>query len=141
MIAEPILEPSSLNCTLATELILSEAEAVRVTDDPETVTPLDGAVIDTNGTELSCTVTVKKLLDELPALSVALQVTVVTPSAKVLPEAGAQDTESVMSILSVAVGVAYVTTAPEGDIAETDWLGRVPLITGAILSPPPPMMI
>ena len=48
VIAEPMLVPSTLNCTFATAT-LSEAVAVRVTDDPETVAPLDGAVSETDG--------------------------------------------------------------------------------------------
>ena len=48
MIAEPILVPSTLNCTLATAT-LSEAVAVRVTDEPPTVAPLDGTVSETVG--------------------------------------------------------------------------------------------
>ena len=40
--------PSILNCTLATAT-LSEAVEVRVTEEPETVAPVDGAVRDTDG--------------------------------------------------------------------------------------------
>jgi hypothetical protein len=138
VIAEPMFVPSTLNCTLAIETMLSEAVAVRVTDDPATVAPLDGAVIDTFGAVVSLTVTVNELRAALPALSVAVQVTVVTPSAKVLPDAGLQETESVPSTLSVAVGVAYVTAAPEADVAETLMFDGVPLMTGGVMSPPPP---
>lgn len=139
--AEPIFVVSTSNCTLATAPMLSEAVAVRVTLVPPTVAPLEGKVSDTEGAVVCCTVTVKELLDELPALSVALQVTVVIPSAKVLPDAGVQDTVSVPSILSVAVGAVYVTTAPDGEVADTDRLDGVPDITGGVVSrlaPPPP---
>jgi hypothetical protein len=56
------------------------------------------------GAVVSRTVTVNGLLDVLPALSVALHVTVVAPRANVLPDAGVQETASLPSALSVAVG-------------------------------------
>jgi len=43
-----MLAVSTLNCTFATAT-LSKAVAVRVTDDPETVEPVDGTVSDTDG--------------------------------------------------------------------------------------------
>ena len=45
---EPRFVLSTLNCTLATAT-LSEAVAEIVTDEPETVAPLDGAVSETVG--------------------------------------------------------------------------------------------
>ena len=48
MISEPVLEPSNLNWTPATPT-LSVALAETVTEDPETVAPLDGAVRETDG--------------------------------------------------------------------------------------------
>jgi hypothetical protein len=48
VMAAPILVPSTSNCTLATAT-LAEAVAERVTDDPETVAALDGAVSETDG--------------------------------------------------------------------------------------------
>ena len=59
--------------------------------------PITGAVF---------TVTEKEQ-EELPQLLVAVQVTVVTPLGKVVPEAGEQDTVGVGE--PVAVGVAKVT--------------------------------
>ena len=56
------------------------------------------------GGVVSRTVTVNGLLDVLPALSVALHVTVVAPRANVLPDAGVQDTDVAPSTSSVAVG-------------------------------------
>ena len=125
------------NCTLATATV-SVAVAVRVTLDPPTVAPLDGVVIDMDGAVDSCTVTLNELCDELPNLSVVAQVTVVTPSANVLPEAGLQDTASVSPRASAAVGVAYVTVAPAGDVAEAVMLDGVPLIVGGVVTVPPP---
>src|SRR5204863_273687 len=51
------------------------------------------------------TVTVKVVVDVLPAASLAVQVTVVVPIANRLPEAGTQVTVSVPSTASVAVGL------------------------------------
>jgi hypothetical protein len=100
-----MFDPLTLNCTPATPT-LSEAVDERVTDDPETVAPFEGAVRETAGAVVSRTVTLKEACDALPALSVALHVTVAVPSANMLPDAGAQDTASVPSTLSVAVGAA-----------------------------------
>ena len=50
-IAEPILVPSTLNCTFEIEPLPSEAVAVRVTEDPETVEFADGAVREAEGPE------------------------------------------------------------------------------------------
>jgi hypothetical protein len=57
------------------------------------------------GDVVSVTVTVKLLLVVLPALSVAVQVTVVLPRAKVAPEAGEQLGVTAPSTKSVAVAV------------------------------------
>ena len=86
----------------------------------------------------STTVTVKDVF-EVPTLLVEEQVTVVTPSTKIAPEAAVHDTGSVALILSEAVGVAYVTTTPVEEVAEAERLDGVPLIIGrVILTPPPP---
>src|SRR6476646_9438053 len=63
------------------------------------------------GASVSLTVTVKLQFLEFPAASVAVQVTVLLPFAKVEPEAGAHVTVGFPGQLSVAVGVANVTTA------------------------------
>jgi hypothetical protein len=52
VIAEPMFVPSTLNWTFATAT-LSEAVAVRVTDEPETVAPLLGTVRETEGGVIS----------------------------------------------------------------------------------------
>lgn len=62
------------------------------------------------GAWVSLTVTVKVQLPVRLAASVAVQVTVVTPLAKVEPEAGEQLTVAPEQ-LSLAVGVVYVTVA------------------------------
>jgi hypothetical protein len=61
---------------------------------------------------VSLTVTIKVDVAVLPAASVATQVTVVGPVINVLPDAGVQTTE-LTEQLSVAVGEANVTTAPQ----------------------------
>ena len=103
VMAEPTLVASTLNWTLETETS-SAALAESVTEEPETVAPMAGAVTDTVGAVVSWTVTVKEAFVVLPALSDAVQVTVAVPSAKTVPEAGEQETEMVPSTLSVAVG-------------------------------------
>ena len=55
------------------------------------------------GAVVSCTVTVKAALLLLPATSVAVQVTVVVPNGKALPESGSQLT---VGVETVSVDVA-----------------------------------
>src|SRR5215208_5072685 len=69
----------------------------------------------------------------LPCESAALQVTVVFPSGKVVPETGEQLTATGPSTRSVAEGSAYVTTAPAEEVASavsSAWAA----ITGPALS-------
>jgi len=74
--------------------------------------------------EKSVTVTVNVVgIALFPCASVALQVTVVVPGGKIEPEGGEQVTGSVPSTKSVAVGLAYVTTAPVVLVATTTTLG------------------
>ena len=54
---------------------------------------------------MAVTVTVNVRVVIMPELLVAVQVTVVVPSAKVEPEPGVQVTGTVPSLKSVAVGV------------------------------------
>ena len=54
---------------------------------------------------MSSTVTVKVVVASFPALSVAVQVTVVAPRGNTVPEAGEQATLGLGSTLSVATGV------------------------------------
>jgi len=60
------------------------------------------------------TVTMNVAVVVCAKLSVVLQVTVVIPMGNVAPETGAHD-----GVPALAVGVAYVTTAPAGDVAVT----------------------
>jgi hypothetical protein len=64
-----------------------------------------GTLLITGGVVSTTTVTVNVADELLPAASVAVQVTVVAPAAKVEPDAGEQFTGSVPSTLSVAVGL------------------------------------
>src|SRR5262245_61515799 len=78
-------------------------------------------------------VTVKVVEASLPALSFAVQVTVVTPCGKVEPEAGWQWTVTGPSTRSVAAGGMKVTAAPPGPVASATksvaWL-----MLGAVVS-------
>src|SRR6266852_2614584 len=77
------------------------------------------------GGVVSWTVTVKVPFAVLPWVSVAVQFTVVLPSAKVLPEAGEQLGVTEPSTVSLAVAVK-VTAAPLGPVASAVRLaGRV----------------
>src|SRR4030067_756333 len=98
----------------------SDAEAVKVTTAPEgpvasTVVP--GGTI-TVGAVVSCTVTMKLLLPVFRLASVASQLTVVSPIAKVEPETGVQSVVNGPSTISNAE-VIKLTTAPEGPVAST----------------------
>ena len=73
--------------------------------------PLDGLVIDAVGAVLSTTDTMNEPVAVLPVPSFAIQVTVVVPSGKVVPEAGAQIGVILPLTVSLAV-IAYVTIAP-----------------------------
>src|SRR5689334_12320766 len=72
----------------------------------------------TAGAVWSTTVTVNDALATLPCLSVAVQVTAVSPIGNVLPEAGAHDGVTAPSTVSVAVAVKP-TVAPFGPVAST----------------------
>ena len=73
-------------------------------------------------------------MSELLRLSVAEQLTVVSPRAKVLPEAGWHATLSEPSIRSEAVGEVSVTVAPEEVVAITFMSEDMPLMVGAVVS-------
>jgi len=99
---------------------------------PLAVPPLDGLVIDTVGTVVSCTFTVKLPVAVLPAASVAEQLTVVVVIPNVEPEAGVHVTGTGPSTLSVAVAL-YVTAAPNGPVASAV-IGEGSVSTGAVVS-------
>jgi hypothetical protein len=69
------------------------------------------------GAIVSRTVTVKLPEDVFPVASVAVHVTVVVPSGKLVPDAGEHDTDGLGSRLSVAVGLTYVVVAPPALVA------------------------
>ena len=79
----------------------------------------------------STTLTVKLAVAVLPALSVAVQVTVVVPMGKVLPEAGAQAEVSAPLIKSVAEAV-NVTAAPFGPVASAVILPGTVMVGGVV---------
>ena len=88
---------------------MSRADASISSDrefEPVFGTPLAGVV----------TVTVNVAVAVLPAASLAVQVTFVTPGLKVVPEAGVQVTVGGLA-LSVAVGLVYVTATPDVVVA------------------------
>ena len=86
----------------------------------------------TVGAVVSTTVTLNDPLDVLFESSVAVQVTGVVPSGKVLPDAGTQATVGVGSPPSVAVAV-NVAVAPVGPVASTVWLAGT-VNAGAVVS-------
>ena len=63
------------------------------------------------GACVSLTVTVNEQLAGLPEASLTVQVTVVAPFAKVVPDAGVQMGVPTPGQLSLAVAFGYVTTA------------------------------
>src|SRR5262249_3827843 len=111
----------------------SEAVAVYVTAAPDELVAsavmLAGTV--TVGAPAFCTVTVNDLLDEFPAASAALQLTVVVPFGNVEPDAGVQP-KLVTPTASVAFAV-YVTAAPDAPVLGTVMLAGT-VMTGAVLS-------
>ena len=87
----------------------------------------------TTGAVSSTTVTVKVQLAVLPLSSVAVQVTVVVPMPRMLPEAGTATTATTLSQSSVAVGRSKVATAWQRSFAAKVRLeGQV--ITGSVVS-------
>ncbi len=72
---------------------------------------------------------------KLLRVSTDVQVTVELPMAKVLPDAGTHDTDTVPSTKSEAVGGTYVTTAPAAEVASTHGMLRGVLrMVGGVLS-------
>ena len=63
--------------------------------------------------------------------SVAVQVTVVAPSGKVLPEVDAHVTLTLPATTSLAVGAVKLCVAPEAEVASRVTLSGVPLRTGS----------
>src|SRR5260370_2337675 len=85
------------------------------------------------GGVVSLTVTAKVDVAVLPALSDALHVIVVDPSANRPPEPGTQDTGTTPSTSSIAIGFVYITIAPVGPVASAITPACAP-ITGGVVS-------
>jgi hypothetical protein len=86
------------------------------------------------GAAPSVTVIVNVPLAWFPEKSVAVQLTVVCPRGKLLPDAGVQFTLGLGSTLSVAPGAVYVTEAPPEPVALTVVLPGMFVSTGLTLS-------
>lgn len=80
------------------------------------------------------TVTVKEQLPELPDVSLAVQVTVVTPIGKLEPEAGVQVTGLEPSQVSLAVAVNVAVAEPEPIGFSVTLIGPGQVTTGPWLS-------
>src|SRR5215207_1311173 len=86
------------------------------------------------GAVVSTTVTVNVVVAVLPAASAAVQLTVVVPMGKTLPEAGVHETETLPPTMSMAVGFWYDTVAPPSVLPSIPaMLGAAPK-TGAFVS-------
>src|SRR5215510_6735747 len=85
------------------------------------------------GALVSLTITENVADALLPDTSRAVQVTVVCPRANVPPDTGVHVTAGEGSMLSVAVGSAYWTTAPAADVASFTRSGDG-LTSGAVVS-------
>ena len=87
--------------------MLSLAEAVKVTVFPEAVVAVvvmsEGTVTTGGVVSTSVTVTLKEAEAVLPCASVALQLTVVVPTAKFAPDAGEHDGVTAPSTVSLAL--------------------------------------
>ena len=83
------------------------------------------------------TVTLKVPVATLPTLSVAVTLTVVVPTGKVLPLAGVYASVGVPPMLSVALAPLNVTLAPLADVALT-LTAPGTLTTGGLVSTMPP---
>ena len=92
---------------------------------------------------MSCTVMVKEFVPVFPWSSVAEQLTVVVPSAKVEPEAGKHVTAGLAGEVSSVAVALKETTAPAALVASTVMLPGT-VTTGGVLShalPQPPRFL
>jgi hypothetical protein len=98
------------------------AENVTVAPAVDSVSTAKSPGTDTTGGKVSLrlTVTVKDAEPVFPCESVAVHVTVVVPTGKVLPEAGLQVGVREPSTMSVAVASPYVTALPAGSSVEVE---------------------
>jgi hypothetical protein len=105
---EGVSGPSTLSFALAENVtVVPPADSVSTEKSPGTDTT--GGVV-----SFSVTVTVKEAEPVFPCESVALQVTVVVPTGKVLPEDGLHVGVSEPSTVSFALASPYVTAFPPG---------------------------
>ncbi len=81
--------------------------------------------------QAEATVTVNEQLPELPDVSLAEQVTVVTPTVKLLPEAGVQVTVRAPSQTSLAVAENVAVAEPEPGELSVRLIGAGQLTVGA----------
>src|SRR4051812_19070168 len=92
--------------------------SVNVTGAPDgpvaSTLPMFAGMPASTGGVVSCTLTVKDADDEWPVVSLAWQVTRVSPRVKLRPDAGEQVTGRMPSTASVATGNTYVTVAALG---------------------------
>jgi len=117
-----VTEPSTMSLAVAAPNVTTAP------DGPVASTgPGDGTL--TLGGVVSCTVTLNDTLFVSFCASVAVHVTCVVPSEKVLPEAGEQLTVTGGS-LDVAVGSVHVTTSPDEPVASTVMSDGAPLSKG-----------
>ena len=112
---------------------LSVAVAMKVTTAPPG--PVASAVMlpgtFTVGGVVSCTVTVNEPEAWLPESSVAVQLTVVVPMGKTLPDGGKHETLTFVSTRSLAEA-EKVTTAPEGPVAGVVMLPGTVMLGGVV---------
>jgi hypothetical protein len=132
-----VLPEAGLQLTLGLGSTLSVAVTANVTTAPAELvaSAVRFARPDSTGAALSETVIVNEAVARFPDKSVAVHVTVVVPSGKVLPGAGEQATEGAGSTLSDAVGREYETRAPEGLVARTFMFAGTLPRTGFVVSP------
>jgi uncharacterized protein YwlG (UPF0340 family) len=132
-----VLPEGGVQFTVGVASHVSLAVGVNITVAPDglvhSCVMSDGQVID--GAVVSTTSTVNVHGREVLLLSSeAVQLTVVMPMGKVLPEAGVHMTVGVVSHVSVAVGAVYITVAPAGLVHSTPVMlaGQAPSVGGVV---------
>jgi hypothetical protein len=132
-----VLPDAGLHVGVSAPSLSSVALAANVTVVPEldpVWTVKSAGTVTTGGTVSSrLTVTVKEAEPVFPCESVAVHVTVVVPTGKVLPEAGLQVGVSAPSTVSLAVAAPYVTAVPPGLSVEVETLAGA-VTTGGVVS-------
>jgi len=121
-----VSDPSKLSVALAEKVTAAPLGLVAST------VMLPGTITIGGVASTSTTVTLKDAVAVFPCASVALQVTVVVPTGKVLPELGLQLGVSAPSTLSVALAV-YVTGTPLALVALTV-MSAGTVTTGGVVS-------